>query len=177
VNLPIIIVLARGLATIPVLALLALATPETDAVALAVFAVAVLSDAVDGRLARARGEVTTLGAALDPLADKVLVVGTLGGLALRGLVPAWALLTIAVREIGAIVLRARSPRPLPASPDGKAKSVLQVLAATGLILAAATRSEGTAVAATAVLLAAVALTVVSGVKLLLRALQTTPDAA
>ncbi|HEV8536526.1 MAG TPA: CDP-alcohol phosphatidyltransferase family protein [Candidatus Limnocylindria bacterium] len=176
-NLPILIAVGRAVATFPVCVLLVIATPETDTLALGLFAVAVLSDVIDGRLARARGQVTALGASLDPLADKILIVGTLSALAVRGLVPPWALAVIIGRELAAVSLRARSRHPLPATADGKAKTVLQVVAAATGIVAAASRSADVGFAAQGLLLAAVALTVVSGVRLMLRAARTTAHAA
>jgi len=169
VNLPILIAVGRALATVPVCVLLASATPAADAVALAVFLVAVLSDAADGALARARREVTPLGAAIDPLADKVLIVGTLVALSVRGLAPLWATGVVLARELLALDVRARATRPLPATVDGKAKTILQAAAVSALIASAAAPSAALAIAANMLLLAAVALTVLSGVRLVRRA--------
>src|SRR6266566_9937496 len=73
----------RAFAVIPIV--LAIAAGERT-VALAVFAVAAATDALDGWLARRSGSATPRGAFIDPLADKVLVVGTLvAGAALVGL--------------------------------------------------------------------------------------------
>ena len=175
-NVPLAIVISRALATIPTCALLALGRPDSDALALAVFVVAVLSDAVDGRLARARGQATALGAALDPLADKILIVGVLAALALRALVPAWAVAIVFARETVAVALRATARAVLPATADGKIKTVAQVLAAATAMLAAATRSADLARAGDVLIASAVALTIVSGVRLILRAAQTTAHA-
>jgi CDP-diacylglycerol--glycerol-3-phosphate 3-phosphatidyltransferase len=163
----------RGLLVIPVIGLIATGDP---AVALLVFLGAAATDALDGPIARRRG-ATAFGAALDPLADKILVVGALAALALRGLAPAWAAVLIFARELIAIEVRARAPHAVGATADGKAKTVLQV-AAIALLLAAATwPSAGLAAAANALLVAATTLTVLSGVRLVLRAKQTTADAA
>ena len=165
---------ARALLVIPVIGFVAIGDAST---ALLVFLVAAATDAIDGPLARRRGGTTALGAAVDPLADKVLVVGTLLALASRGIAPTWAVLVILARELVAVELRARSPDALGASVDGKAKTVLQV-AATGALLASATwPSAGLAPAANALILAAAALTVLSGVRLVLRARQTTAHPA
>jgi CDP-diacylglycerol--glycerol-3-phosphate 3-phosphatidyltransferase len=177
VTLPTAIAIGRALMTIPTCALLAVGTPATDLAALSLFALAVISDIVDGRLARARGEVTALGIMCDPLADKLLIVGTLGALALRGLVPPWALAVVAGRELLAVALRLAAGQPLPAARDGKLKTALQVLAAATLILAASARSETLALLGSLLLLAAVALTVVSGLRLVRRAVQTRAYAA
>jgi CDP-diacylglycerol--glycerol-3-phosphate 3-phosphatidyltransferase len=144
--------------------------------ALLLFMVAAATDAVDGPLARRYG-ATSLGAALDPLADKILVVGTLAALALRGLAPAWAVALIVVRELVAIEIRARAPHAVAATVDGKAKTVLQVAATAALLAAAGWPSAGLFAPATAALAAATALTVLSGVRLVLRAKQTTAHPA
>ena len=163
----------RGVLVIPVIGLIATGDPS---LALLVFLGAAATDALDGPIARRRG-ATAFGAALDPLADKILVVGALAALALRGMAPAWAVALIFARELIAIEVRARAPHAVGATADGKAKTVLQV-AAIALLLAAATwPAAGLAAAANALLVAATTLTVLSGVRLVLRAKQTTADAA
>jgi CDP-diacylglycerol--glycerol-3-phosphate 3-phosphatidyltransferase len=176
VNYPIVIVCARALLTVPICWLVTLAASETDAVALVLFLFACASDAVDGRIARARGEVTDLGARLDPLADKILIVGTLTALALRGLIPIWALAVIVGRELLAVGVRATAG-PLPSTADGKAKTVLQAGAAAATLLAAATRAPELASQTGVLVLAAVTLTVLSGLRLVLRAAQIRSDTA
>ena len=173
-TLPNALTVARALLVIPVIGLIAIGDAG---VALAVFLVAAATDALDGPLARRRGATTALGAALDPLADKVLVVGALAALALRGIAPMWAVLLILGRELVAVELRARSPRELRASLDGKTKTVLQVTATLGLLASAAWPSAGLGPAANALVVAAAALTLLSGVRLVLRARQTTAHPA
>ena len=165
---------ARAILVVPVIGLIAIGEAPS---ALVVFLAAAATDAVDGALARRRGGTTALGAALDPLADKILVVGALTALAVRGIAPAWALVLILVRELVAVEVRARSPHAVGASPDGKAKTVLQVAAIAALLATAAWPSAGIAPAANALVLAATALTLLSGVRLVLRARQTTADPA
>ena len=164
---------ARALLVIPVIGLIA--TGDAP-LALALFLAAAATDALDGPLARRRG-TTAFGAALDPFADKILVVGSLAALAIRGIAPAWAVLLVLARELVAIEVRARSPHAVSASADGKAKTVLQVAAVALLLAAAAWPATGLAATANATLVAATALTLLSGVRLVLRARQTTPDAA
>lgn len=164
---------ARGLLVIPVIGLIA--TGDAS-LALVVFLGAAATDALDGPLARRRG-ATAFGAALDPLADKVLVVGTLAALTIRGIAPAWAVVLIFARELIAVEVRARAPHAVGASMDGKAKTVLQVTAIALLLAATAWPAAGIATAANALVVAATALTVLSGVRLVLRAKQTTADAA
>ncbi|OLC10009.1 MAG: hypothetical protein AUH39_03105 [Chloroflexi bacterium 13_1_40CM_67_9] len=172
-SLPNALTFARAILVIPVVAFIAIGDASA---ALGVFLVAAATDAVDGPLARRRG-TTALGATLDPLADKVLVVGTLAALTLRGIAPAWAVLLILGRELVAIQVRARSPQTLGASADGKAKAVLQVAATAALLVAAAWPAAGVATLANALLVTAAALTVLSGVRLVLRAKQTSAHPA
>jgi CDP-diacylglycerol--glycerol-3-phosphate 3-phosphatidyltransferase len=73
--------------------------------ALAVFVVAALTDLWDGRIARARGEVTPFGKFMDPLADKVLVVSGLLGLSVLGVVAYWVVAIIVLRELFVTGLR------------------------------------------------------------------------
>ena len=165
---------ARALLVIPVIGLIA--TGDAT-LALLIFLGAAATDALDGPLARRRGSTTAFGAALDPLADKILVVGTLAALAIRGIAPVWALVLILARELVAIEVRARAPQAVGASPDGKAKTVLQVAAIALLLATAAWPAAGLGSVASALLVAATALTVLSGVRLVLRAKQTTANAA
>jgi CDP-diacylglycerol--glycerol-3-phosphate 3-phosphatidyltransferase len=155
----------RAVLVAPVIWLAAAGEPVA---ALSVFLAAASTDILDGTLARRIGQATALGTFLDPLADKVLVVGTLGALALLGAAPPWAVAVIAGRELLAVDIRARSPH-IGATADGKAKTVLQVAATAALLAAVAWPSPALAAGAGALLLAAVALTVVSGVMLVLRA--------
>lgn len=163
---------ARSLLVIPVIALIA--TGDAS-LALLIFIGAAATDALDGPLARRRG-ATAFGAALDPLADKILVVGTLAALTIRGIAPAWAVLLILPRELLAIELRAHASGAVAASADGKAKTVLQVAATSLLLATAAWPAAGLATTANALLGTATALTLLSGVRLVLRARQTTANA-
>ena len=173
-TLPNALTAARALLVIPVIGLIA--TGDAS-LALLIFVGAAATDALDGPLARRRGGATAFGAALDPLADKILVVGALAALAIQGIAPAWAVVLILARELVAIEVRARAPHALGAGLDGKAKTVLQVVAVAALLAASAWPAAGLASLANGLLVAAVALTLLSGVRLVLRAKQTTADAA
>ena len=67
--------------------------------ATAVFCVAMTTDWFDGRLARRHGRSSPLGSLLDPIADKVLVLGAMIMLVGEGVVPAWMVAAIVVREV------------------------------------------------------------------------------
>ena len=129
-----LVAVLRALAVVPIAwAILA----GADAVALALFVVAALSDALDGWLARRTG-ATARGAFLDPLADKILVVGALLALTLasRGWPVTVVTILVALREGAVALLRARALGrgiALPADRLAKAKTVLQ-MAGVALII-------------------------------------------
>lgn len=103
----------------------------------AIFAVASLTDWLDGFLARRRGQVTEFGQWMDPLADKLLVTAALVSLVQMDLAPAWMVAIILGREFAVTVLRSvvhARGQSLPASPLGKVKLVSQVVAILILIL-------------------------------------------
>lgn len=110
--------------------------------AFAVFVIASLTDFFDGRIARARGEVSALGAALDPLADKLLIAAALVLLVRNGVVrgpEVIAVLVIILRELLISGLReavARNGGELPVTILAKWKTGAQIFAA-GLLLATA----------------------------------------
>ncbi|MDQ2754658.1 MAG: CDP-diacylglycerol--glycerol-3-phosphate 3-phosphatidyltransferase [Actinomycetota bacterium] len=93
------------------------------------------TDFLDGWVARRQG-ATTSGAFLDPLADKFLVLGALGALAVEGLVSWWPVLVIAGREAVISAYRsmvARRGISMPARPLAKAKTAAQDFA-VGMVL-------------------------------------------
>ena len=79
--------------------------PGASYVSMAIFALAGLTDLIDGHIARSRGQITDFGKFMDPLADKVLVVAALLWFTEQGLMPAWAVLIIIVREFAVTALR------------------------------------------------------------------------
>ncbi|HEY0447502.1 CDP-diacylglycerol--glycerol-3-phosphate 3-phosphatidyltransferase [Actinophytocola sp.] len=95
-----------------------------------VFAVASITDHVDGWLARKFGLVTDFGKVIDPIADKALTGAALFGLSILGELPWWVTLTIAVREVGITLLRFWVIRygVIAASYGGKAKTIMQIIA-------------------------------------------------
>jgi CDP-diacylglycerol--glycerol-3-phosphate 3-phosphatidyltransferase len=99
-------------------------------VAAALFIVAILTDSVDGILARDRNLVTDAGKILDPIADKVLVGGALVALSILGEVWWWVTIVILVREVGITVFRFVVIRDIviPAGVLGKIKTWVQSVA-------------------------------------------------
>lgn len=118
-----------GLAFV-VIALLMISGWIAKAVALACFAVAAFTDWLDGWLARRWGQTSALGALLDPIADKVLVLGTFLAFVQLRLVPAWMVLVILLRELlitGVRLFAASRQVILAAATEGKHKTVSQML--------------------------------------------------
>ena len=105
VNVPNVLTLLRILA-VPVLVVALLdETPDGDVIAAAVFALAALTDGLDGYIARRRQQVTTFGKLMDPLADKLLVIAALISLVSLDRLAAWVAMVIIARELAVTGLR------------------------------------------------------------------------
>ncbi|MGV1010197.1 MAG: CDP-diacylglycerol--glycerol-3-phosphate 3-phosphatidyltransferase [Dermatophilaceae bacterium] len=175
-NLPNLLTLLRIL-LVPVFGWFLLADGGRNAgyrlVALGVFLVAMLTDRVDGNLARKRGQVTNVGMIADPIADKALLGMAFLGLSLLGEVPWWITVVVLGRELSVTLVRFLVIRHgvMPAGRGGKLKTVLQASALSLLVaplwvLPAEPLWRGVAYA---VLGAAVLVTVATGVDYLVQA--------
>lgn len=110
----------------------------TELVGAAIFAIASITDWVDGYLARRRKQITMLGQVIDPLADKLLTCAALISLVHMDLVLTWMAALIIGREITVTTLRSVAYArgvAMPASRMGKAKMIAEVVAILALILA------------------------------------------
>jgi CDP-diacylglycerol--glycerol-3-phosphate 3-phosphatidyltransferase len=144
VNLPNAITIGR-IFLVPLLVVVLLTNPKDmnllgvskEILGALIFAVASLTDWLDGYVARRRKQITGLGQWMDPLADKLLVTAAFVSLVYLDLAPAWMVVVILGREFFVTVLRtiayARG-QALPASALGKVKMVAQVAAILILIL-------------------------------------------
>ena len=95
------------------------------------FTILACTDALDGYLARSRGEITNFGKFMDPLADKILVASALLALVELQVLPSWVALVILVREFivsGLRMVAASKGIVIAASWYGKAKTVFQIIA-------------------------------------------------
>jgi CDP-diacylglycerol--glycerol-3-phosphate 3-phosphatidyltransferase len=166
VNLPIGLTLTRIVA-VPLLIVFLISSSRVHAViAAAIFSLASITDWADGMLARRRNQVTTLGTLLDPIADKLLVAAALVSLLAIDKIDAWIVVVIVGRELAVTGLRAVAASIgtiVPASRLAKWKTVSQYVAITMLIVEKGFAPPGFHVAATAVLWAALVLTVISAV--------------
>jgi CDP-diacylglycerol--glycerol-3-phosphate 3-phosphatidyltransferase len=136
-NLPNVLTLLRVLAVPVIVVALLDETPNGDALAAGVFALAALTDGLDGYIARRRRDVTTFGKLMDPLADKVLIIAALVSLVSLGRLAAWVAMVIIARELAVTGLRAVAAEQgvvIAASWLGKVKTALQVAAVFALII-------------------------------------------
>jgi len=140
-------------------------------VAFVVFALAMLTDKIDGDLARKHDLVTDFGKIADPIADKAITGMAFIGLSIIGALWWWITVLVLVREWSVTILRLSVMRDvvLPASQSGKVKTTVQALALGGFILplreldgALAVPGEVLWWVAAAFMGAAVVLTVTSG---------------
>ncbi len=137
VKLPNLLTIGRILLIPVFVVLFADPTPMRSWVAACIFVVAAVTDLLDGYLARRRGQVTSLGKLLDPIADKLLVLSGLILLVQFDRVPAVIAILIIAREVavtGARAVAASQGIVLAAETLGKYKMVLQVIAIVMLIL-------------------------------------------
>lgn len=125
--------------------------------AFGIFLFAAATDSIDGWLARRLVGITRWGQLADPLADKLLIIGSLVILAAMDELPWWAVVVIVVREVAVTWQRSRLLRDIdvvmPASAWGKVKTISQVLAVTvylypGVVAPARQGALGLAIAAT-----------------------------
>jgi CDP-diacylglycerol--glycerol-3-phosphate 3-phosphatidyltransferase len=133
VNAPNVLTLARIL-LVPVLVVALLdQTDHGDLLAVIAFALASLTDAIDGYLARSRNTVTTFGKLMDPVADKLLVVAALVSLVSLNRLPGWVAMVIIAREFAVTVTRLAATQQgvvIAANWWGKAKTITQVAASS-----------------------------------------------
>ena len=104
--------------------------PIMQFVALFVFAVASITDLIDGKIARKYHQVTDLGKFLDPLADKVLVISAMAMFCEWGKFPAWALVIVLFREFAVTGLRlvaVGNGRVIAAGMSGKVKTAVTMV--------------------------------------------------
>ena len=174
-NVPNALTVARML-LVPVVVLALVQAPASgSAVAAAVFAVAAMTDGLDGYIARRQRSVTTFGKVMDPIADKLLVAAALVVLVSLDRLGAWVAVVVIARELAVSGLRVAAGQQgamIPPSSLGKLKTNVQVATVMALIAA----SDPGAAWVQALVYLMVAVTVVSGVDYFLNARRRTEDA-
>jgi CDP-diacylglycerol---glycerol-3-phosphate 3-phosphatidyltransferase len=112
---------------------------EKELLASALFIAASITDGIDGYLARKRGQITTMGMLLDPLADKLLIAAAFVALVQYNpsLVPAWVAVVVIGREFlvsGLRSIAASEGFTIEASELGKFKMLVQIVSVVAVIL-------------------------------------------
>ena len=129
-TLPTKLTLLRLILTFVLMALLFVPGWLPKVAVLSGFCLASLTDWLDGYLARRWNQMSALGALLDPIADKVLILGTFLAFIQLRLVPAWMVLAMLLRELlitGVRLFAASRHIVLSASKEGKQKTVSQMV--------------------------------------------------
>ena len=143
-HVPNALTIMRILVTPVILLLMFSPTLSGRVAALLLFVLAAISDYADGHIARRLSSPSRIGQFLDPLADKILVLGTFIGLAilLPDVVPWWAVAIVAVRDIVVTARRMHAEangKSLKTLPMAKTKTTVQLIFLIGMltVLAAA----------------------------------------
>jgi CDP-diacylglycerol--glycerol-3-phosphate 3-phosphatidyltransferase len=160
VNLPNVLTVLRILLVPVVVVSLLGNSPRGDLLAAVVFALASLTDFVDGYLARARESETAFGKLMDPLADKLLIVAALISLVSLHRLAAWVAMVIIARELAVTTLRMGASHTgvvIGASILGKLKTGVQIATILAIIAV-----HGNPAWLSALIYAMVAVTVISG---------------
>jgi CDP-diacylglycerol--glycerol-3-phosphate 3-phosphatidyltransferase len=161
-NLPNALTVLRILLVPVVVVALLDETPNGDAIAAGVFALAAFTDTLDGYIARQRNAITTFGKLMDPIADKLLVAASLIALVSLDRLAAWIAMVIIAREFAVTGLRliaATQDVVISASIWGKVKTTVQVAAIIALIV-----DDPPHTVTTVLVACAVAVTIWSGIE-------------
>jgi CDP-diacylglycerol--glycerol-3-phosphate 3-phosphatidyltransferase len=136
-SLPNLLTLSRIIFAVILVFLLQGNTQTGNILAVIIFAIASLTDFYDGHLAKKRGLVSDFGKIMDPVADKILLLSTIGVLAYIGMVAWWMFIVIAIREVLVTAFRLWAMgqgKVLAAERAGKIKTVVQITAVSTILL-------------------------------------------
>lgn len=106
-------------------------------VAFLLFAFASITDVLDGFIAKKSNQITDFGKLMDPIADKILVLSAFIAFAVMGLIPAWMVIIIVLREVAVTALRAialTKGKVIQADSAGKNKTVWQMFVIAMILL-------------------------------------------
>ena len=107
--------------------------------AVAIYALAAVTDFLDGAIARKYNLISNLGKVLDPLGDKMMMVAAMVCITIDGILPVWAVTIVAAKEIlmgiGGVVIHRRAKAEIPASNIfGKTATVVSIVACLSLMI-------------------------------------------
>jgi len=137
VTLPDKLTVSRIILTFVFMAFLFISGIGAKVTALIIFLLASLTDFLDGYIAKGRNISTNFGRLMDPVADKILVIASFLAFVQLGLIQAWMVVIIILREIAITGLRAFAAmkgRVIAADSGGKHKMVSQVITIFGILL-------------------------------------------
>lgn len=155
-NLPNRLTVSRLVLTVVFVAVTAIPWSYAFTIGLVLFAIASITDWLDGKIARERNLVTSFGKLMDPLADKVLMAaafvtlmgqsftGTPAALSTGQLIPGWLVIAILAREFmvtGLRLVAGAKGAVLAADKLGKQKTIWQIVTACYLLIYLATREQ------------------------------------
>lgn len=151
-------------------------TRDGDLIAAAIFAIASITDFIDGWLARRADVISAFGKLMDPIADKLLVLGAMIPLVIADRLAWWVAVVIIVREvvvtIARVLIQRRGGEVIAAAQLGKLKTVVQLWALLLLML-----FDPAPLLVDVTVWAAVVLTIVSGIDFFWRSLRNGKPAA
>lgn len=137
ITIPTVVTLVRIALVVPFVICLSQITVGGVLAAMVIFMVASLSDALDGVLARGMGQISDLGAFLDPLADKMLINSAFVCLSTLWIVPYWVPIIFICRDCavdGMRMMAAKNGKTIAASMLGKMKTMAQMIALPVLMI-------------------------------------------
>lgn len=111
--------------------------PGAKFMAMAIFLAACVTDYYDGYIARKRGDITAFGKLMDPIADKILILGAFLAFVEMEIIPAWMVMIIIARELvitGIRILALSQKKVLGAETGGKHKTVSQMVAVIAILI-------------------------------------------
>ena len=170
-NGPTVLTLIRIVLVVPLMISIFIDSSAAKVVAIICFAVASLTDFVDGKWARKSGQVTELGKFADPLADKMLVNLTFLALVVLGEVPVWAFGIILVRDFmvdGVRMMAAGKKVTIAASKLGKLKTLVQMVTLILIMVNMITQNATFVAFNNCLIIVVVRLTVISGANYLVK---------
>jgi len=119
--------------------------PGAKFMAMAVFLAACSTDYYDGYFARKTGSITAFGTLMDPIADKILILGAFLAFVEMKIIPAWMVMVIIARELvitGIRILALSQKKVLAAEMRGKHKTVSQMVAVISILIFLIVRDMG-----------------------------------
>jgi CDP-diacylglycerol---glycerol-3-phosphate 3-phosphatidyltransferase len=135
-NLPNALTVSRFFWTVVFVVLISQNTFGSTIAGALVFALASLTDLLDGYLAKSRGQITNFGKIMDPIADKFMILTAFIVFVGLGILPAWMVVLVFIREIAVTVsrvMRLRRGQVIAAEKAGKIKTAFQI-GSIGVIL-------------------------------------------